>query len=265
MVKPQERRDYLQSLERGLSVILAFSNHRPHLSLGDLAEATGLSRPTVRRIVLTLEELGYIHSEGRQFSLTPHVLALGNAYLSSLNITEVAQPFMEEVTRITGQTCSLAALDGDHAMTLARVPTRRVLSITLTTGSRLPAYATSMGRVLLAGLPDTELDSFLENAELDPLTPRTTTDPDQLRTIIAEVRQQGWALVDQELEEGVRSFSAPIRDFTGRVLASLSMSCATVQVSLETIREEHLPALIKTARDISERLGAHIGRDDEAG
>jgi IclR family transcriptional regulator, pca regulon regulatory protein len=256
MVKPPERRDYLQSLERGLSVILAFSNHRPQLSLGDLAEATGLSRPTVRRIVLTLEELGYIRSVGRQFALTPHVLALGHAYLSSLSLTEVAQPLMEDVTRVTGQTCSLAVLDGEDAVYIARVPAKRVMSITLTTGTRLPAYATSMGRVLLAGLQDAEIESFLERVELHPLTPRTTTDPYCLRKTINDVRDQGWALVDQEFEEGVRSFSAPIRDMTGRVIASLSMSCAAGYVSLDTIHDKYLPVVVKAARDISEHLGA---------
>lgn len=259
MVKPPERRDYLQSLERGLSVILAFADNKPQLSLADLSTATGLSRPTVRRIVLTLEELGYIRSEGRLFSLTPHVLALGNAYLSSLNLTEVAQPLMEEVTRETGQTCSLAALDGEDAVYLARVPARKVMSITLTTGTRLPAYATSMGRILLSGLPEADLAKFLDVIELHPLTPRTITDRERLHQVIAEARVRGWALVDQEFEDGVRSFSAPIRDATGRVIASLSMSCSAGYVDLDTIHENHLPVVVKAAGEISRRLGAKVG------
>ncbi|SNR73973.1 transcriptional regulator, IclR family [Haloechinothrix alba] len=256
MVKPDNRDDYIQSIERGLSVILAFANHHPQLSLSALAEATGLSKPTVRRIVLTLEELGYLRREGRLYSLTPHVLSLGNAYLSSMNLTEVAQPFMEEVTSTTGQTCSMAALDGEDAVYIARVPAGRVMSITLTTGTRLPAYATSMGRVLLAGLADGEIDRFLGQVTLHPLTPRTVTDVDRLREILFEVREHGWALVDQELEEGVRSFSAPVRDSTNRVVASLSMSCHAANVSMETIHNEYLPVVIKAAAEISTRLGA---------
>ncbi|KAA5825864.1 IclR family transcriptional regulator C-terminal domain-containing protein [Saccharopolyspora hirsuta] len=263
MVKPPERRDYLQSLERGLSVILAFSHNSPRLSLADLSAATGLSRPTVRRIVLTLEELGYVRSEGRLFSLTPHVLALGNAYLSSLNLTEVAQPFMEEVTRETGQTCSLAALDGEDAVYLARVPARKVMSITLTTGTRLPAYATSMGRVLLSGLPESELEAFLNAVELHPLTAHTITDRERLREAVERARERGWAVVDQEFEVGVRSFSAPVKDATGHVIASLSMSCSARDVDLDTIHAEHLPVLVRAAARISEQLGAQIAADEE--
>lgn len=256
MVEPDKHGDYIQSIERGLSVILAFADHHPQLSLPALAEATGLSKATVRRIALTLEQLGYLRREGRLYSLTPHVLALGNAYLSSLDLTEVAQPYMEEVTSRTGQTCSMAALDGEDAVHIARVPAGRVMSITLTTGTRLPAYATSMGRVLLAGLTDGEIERFLEQATLHPLTPRTITDRDRLRKVLMEVREQGWALVDQELEEGARSFSAPIRDSTNRVVASLSMSCHAATVSLDTIRGEYLPVIIEAAREISSRLGA---------
>lgn len=256
MTKSADQRDYVQSLERGLSVILAFSDHHPRLTLGQIAEETGLSRPTVRRILVTLEELGYVRREGRLFALTPHVLALGYAYLSSLNLTEVAQPYMEEVTAATGHTCSLAALDGEDAVSITRVPSRRVMSFTLTTGTRLPAYATSMGRVLLSGLGDAEVDKLLASAELRPLTPHTTTDPQRLRCKIDEARRQGWALVDQELEEGVRSFSAPIRDATGRVAAALSMSCPAPSVSVDRIHADFLPAIVSAAQSISEKLGA---------
>lgn len=256
MTKAADRRDYVQSLERGLSVILAFSDHHPRLTLGQIAEETGLSRPTVRRILVTLEELGYIRSEGRAFALTPHVLALGYAYLSSLNLTEVAQPYMEEVTAATGHTCSLAALDGDDAVFISRVPSRQVMSITLTTGTRLPAFATSMGRVLLSGLADSAVNKVLADTELRALTPHTTTDPEKLWIKIEEVRQQGWALVEQEFDEGVRSFSAPVRDATGRVAAALSMSCPAATVSVEKIRDEFLPVLVRAAHDISGRLGA---------
>jgi IclR family pca regulon transcriptional regulator len=255
-MKPAEDKDYVQSLERGLSVILAFSDHHPKLSLAEIANLTELSRPTVRRIVLTLERLGYMTAVGRQYSLTPHVLALGNAYLSSLNLTEVAQPFMEEVTRVTGHTCSLATLDDEDAVFIARVPARQVMRMTLTTGTRLPAYATSMGRVLLANLRDTEIDAFLQKASMPQLTARTITDPDRLREVLLDVRERGWALVDQEFEEGVRSFSAPIREAAGRVIATLSMSVPARSVSLESINADLLPVVREAAHEISEQLGA---------
>lgn len=256
MVKPPERRDHVQSLERGLAVILAFSAHRPRLSLAEIAEHTGLTRPTVRRILITLQDLGYIRAVGREFALTPHVLSLGNAYLSSLNLTEVAQPYMEDLTATTGHTCSLSALDGEDAVFLARVPARRVMSITLTTGTRLPAYATSMGRVLLAGLPRVELDAFLASAKFCLITPHTVIDAAELRARIDRVREQGWALVDQELEEGVRSFAAPVCDATGAVIAALAMSCSPSVAGLEQIHQDYLPAVVRTAGCISEQLGA---------
>ncbi|KAA9155017.1 helix-turn-helix domain-containing protein [Amycolatopsis acidicola] len=260
MVKTEDQKDYVQSLERGLSVILAFSDHRPQLTLSEVAELTALSRPTVRRLLLTLEQLGYVRSEGRYFSLTPHVLGLGYAYLSSLNLTEVAQPFMEEVTKITGQTCSLSALDGHDAVFLARVPAKQVMRMTLTTGTRLPAFATSMGRVLLAGLPEHQLEETLCGLTLSPLTAHTVTDTATLRERLAEVREQGWALVDQEFEEGVRSLSAPVRDTGCRVIATLSMSVPARQYSLEDIKENLLPVVRDNAHEISKRLGASVSR-----
>jgi IclR family pca regulon transcriptional regulator len=254
-VKPAEDKDYVQSLERGLAVILAFSDKHPRLTLGQLAELTGLSRPTVRRLVLTLGRLGYVREEGRSFALTPHVLALGYAFTSSLNLTELAQPHMEEVTEVTGHTISLAALDGEEAVFLLRIPSRRAMAHLLLTGTRLPAFASAIGRVLLSGLPDSEIDAFLRNAKLPPLTARTETDPARLRAVLADVRTRGWELVDQELEEGVRSFAAPIRECTGRVIAALGMSVPAAAMSIQEIRHEYLPAVVKAADEISDELG----------
>jgi IclR family pca regulon transcriptional regulator len=256
IVKSADDKDYVQSLERGLSVILAFSNHHPRLSLATLSELTGLSRPTVRRIVLTLHRLGYVRIDGRLYSLTPHVLALGNAFLDSINLTEVAQPYMEDVTKVTGHTCSMAALDGDDAVVLTRVPSRRVMRHTLTTGTRLPAFATSMGRMLLAELPGHEIEEFLRHGPFPRFTAQTVTDPVRLRDILRDVRRQGWSLVDQEFEEGVRSFSAPVRDSGGHVIATLSMSVAASTVGLDEIHSEILPVVIEAAQEISKQLGA---------
>ncbi|KMS91991.1 hypothetical protein ACZ91_06765 [Streptomyces regensis] len=260
VVKAPEDKDYVQSLERGLSVILAFSDHGPRMTLARVAQVTGLSRPTVRRVMLTLERLGYVRTDGRDFSLTPRVLALGHAYLSSLNLTQVAQPFMENVTKVTGHTCSLSVLDGEDAVFVTRVPSRQVMRHTLTTGTRLPAYATSMGRVLLAGLPDHEVEDFLAKAPFPRLTTHTKVTADELASALTTTRARGWALVDQEFEEGVRSFSAPVRDAHGATIASLSMSVPASELSVDEIHREVLPVVVEAAAEIGKQLGDPASR-----
>jgi IclR family pca regulon transcriptional regulator len=239
-----------------LAVILAFSDHRPRLSLAEIAQFTGLSRPTVRRVLLTLEQLGYVRSEGRQFFLTPRVLALGYAYLSSLNLTEIAQPHMERFVQKINEACSLSTLDDVDVVYISRVPTRRITSLTLATGTRLPAHATAMGHVLLASLPETELQRYFARAELQPLTSRTIRTQQELVERLREVRSQGWARIDQELEEGLRSIAAPVRGADGRVIAAVGMSASVASVSEKRIREECVPLLVETARKISDQLGA---------
>jgi IclR family transcriptional regulator, pca regulon regulatory protein len=248
-VKHPDDKDYVQSLERGLSVILAFAARRPLLTLAQLAEVTGLSRPTVRRLVLTLERLGYVRAEGRAYALTPHVLALGNAFTSSLNLTEVSHGPMAEAADAVGHTCSLVALDGDDAVFLSRIPASG--GVPLLTSTRMPAYATAAGRVLLAGQPEPVL-----SGPFPQLTPSTVTDPARLAEIVAQTRERGWALVDQEYEEGVRSFSAPVRDSAGWVVAALGMSVPST-VDIARIRCELLPALVSAAERISTALGAN--------
>lgn len=255
-MKPVEDKDYVQSLDRGLSVILAFSHDNRVLTLGQLAQITGLSRPTVRRLVLTLVRLGYVREEGRAFALTPRVLTLGYAFTSSLNLTEVAQPTMADVAQATGHTCSLAALDGDDAVFLIRIPSQWHARHLLLTGARLPAYATAIGRVLVAGLPAKDIESFLQQAPFPQLTARTVTDADRLRAILGQVRGQGWALVDQEFEEGVRSLAVPVVDSGARVVAGLGMSVPAGSVSTPVIRQHLLPVLARSARQISANLGA---------
>src|SRR4051795_12793913 len=178
MPEPRERRQSLQSLERGLAVLQVFSHEHPALTLSEVARLTGITRATARRILLTLERLGHVRSDGRRFSLTPRVLALGWSYLSSLNLWEIAQPLMEDLVEQTGESCSAATLDLPDVVYVARVPTRRIMSITLGVGTRLPAHCTSMGRVLLAALPEDELDRYLTATTLAAWTERTTTDPD---------------------------------------------------------------------------------------
>lgn len=247
-----DQRDYVQSLERGIAVILAFADHRPQLSLAEVAATTGLTRPTARRLLLTLQALGFVESKDHVFSLTPRVLALGYAYLSSLDLTQVAQPIMERVVAATQEACTLSTLDGPDIVYVSRVPTRRITSITLAVGTRLPAHASAMGHVLLADLPEADRRRLLAEAEIVALTPWTTTDPDELEKRLVRVREQGWASVDQELEEGLRSIAAPVRGHDGRVFAALGMS-STARSPAEI--ERHLPALLEAAAEISERLG----------
>ena len=253
MTETRERRQSLQSLERGIAVIQVFSRERPALTLSEVARLTGITRATARRILLTLEDLGHVRSDGRLFSLTPRVLTLGWAYLSSLNLWETAQPLMEELTKQTNESCSAATLDLPDVVYVARVPTSRIMTIALGIGTRLPAHCTSMGRVLLAALPEPELEDFLATARLEGYTDRTIIDPERLRQTIHTVRDQGWALVDQELEIGLRSIAAPLR-VDGRTIAAINVSAAAPRVPLEQLRGRFLPELLKTVDLIATAL-----------
>jgi IclR family pca regulon transcriptional regulator len=252
MSSGRDRRQSLQSLERGIAVIQVFSRERPALTLSEVARLTGITRATARRILLTLEEVGHVRSDGRMFSLTPRVLSLGWAYLSSLNLWEVARPFMEDLSAETQETCSATTLDLPDIVFVARVPApRRILMMSLGVGSRLPAYATAMGRVLLAGLPDAEVAEHLASTRLEPLTHRTTTDPARLRAIVAAVREQGFSLVDEELELGLRSLSVPLPGPDGRPVAALNLCAAAARVTVEEMHARYLPAMRSTADTIS--------------
>jgi IclR family transcriptional regulator, pca regulon regulatory protein len=253
---PEDRRDHLQTLERGLAVIAAFSGRGPLLGLGELTELTGLSKPIVRRIMLTLERLGYARIDSGRFALTPKVLALGYAYLSSVRLTEVARPCMEHLTDTLGLGTSLAALDGHEVVYVDRVQRGRVTSINLAVGTRLPAHATAMGHVLLGFAPPAEVEELLESGPLPALTERTLTDPVALRERLTLVRERGWDAVDQELEIGRRSAAAPVLDHEGRIIAALALSCGTLEWTMERLIAELVPPLRETARAISDTLGA---------
>jgi len=251
---------FVQSLERGLAVIRALSSPDPQ-TLSEVARTTGLSRAAVRRFLLTLERLGYVDHEGNRFALTPQVLALGYAYLSSLTLPEVAQPHLARLVERVHESSSVSVLDGRDVVYVARVPTRRIMTVAITVGTRFPAHATSMGRVQLAALPEAALDAYLARARLDRLTARTITDPESLRRELVRIRASGWALVDQELEEGLRSVAAPIRDRTGRVIAAVNVSAHASRASKETIRRVLLPPLLATAARIEADLGAASAGD----
>jgi IclR family pca regulon transcriptional regulator len=246
--------DFVQSLERGLSVIRAFDEDHREMALSDVARATGLTRAAARRFLLTLVKLGYVQFDGGRFSLRPRVLELGFAYLSSLTLPEVAQPHLEKLVAAVDESSSISVLDDTDVVYVVRVPTRRIMSITLAVGTRLPAYATSMGRVLLAHLPDDELDERLGRIEFQPLTKRTVKDPKALRKVLAGVRRQGYALTDQELEDGLRSIAVPIRDSSGEVVAALNVSVHASRTTVPALRGEFLPPAQQAAAAIEDEL-----------
>jgi IclR family pca regulon transcriptional regulator len=246
--------DFVQSLDRGLAVIRAFGPDRDRLSLSDVAKATGLTRAATRRFLLTLVKLGYVRSDGRQFSLRPRVLELGYAYLSGLAMPEIAAPHLEELVAQVRESSSISVLDGDHIVYVARVPTKRIMTVAISVGTRFPAYATSMGRVLLAAMSPDELDRYLAEAEFEPFTARTVTDPVRLREIVAEVGKQGYAIVDQELEEGLRAIAAPIHGAGDTVTAAINVSAHASRVSMAAMRSGLLPALLETKRRIEADL-----------
>jgi IclR family transcriptional regulator, pca regulon regulatory protein len=232
----------------------ALSAPRPGLTLADVARATGLTRAAARRFLLTLEELGYVRLVDRRFSLTPRVLELGYSFLSSLTLPELAQPHLRELVEQVHESSSVSILDGNEIVYVARESTQRIMTVAISVGTRFPAYATSMGRVLLAGLDEDRLQAFFERVELAPLTSETVTAEEELRLELERVRRQGWALVDQELERGLRSVAAPIRDPHGDVVAAVNLSTHASRRTLEAIRRSLLPGLLETARRIERDL-----------
>jgi IclR family transcriptional regulator, pca regulon regulatory protein len=246
----EQSRDFVQSLRRGLEVITVFGPDRQNMMLSDVARLTGLTRATARRFLHTLVELGYMRTDGKLFSLTPHVLNLGFSYLSGLSITEVAQPHVQDLASIVHESSSVAVLDGDDIVYVVRVPTKRIMTVAISVGTRFPAYATSMGRVLLASLSPDQLDAYLQRVELTPLTRFTVTDTARLRQLLDQVRRDGFVITDQELEEGLRSTAVPIRDANGTVIAAINLSAQATRVSSAQMRAELLPHLLETARRI---------------
>ncbi|HWH95806.1 MAG TPA: IclR family transcriptional regulator C-terminal domain-containing protein [Baekduia sp.] len=252
---PPRDRQFVQSLERGLAVIRALSAQDPQ-TLSDVARTTGLTRAASRRFLLTLEQLGYVTLNGTRFALTPQVLELGYAYLSSLTLPEVAQPHLERLVEEIHESSSVSVLDGADVVYVARVPTRRIMRVAISVGTRFPAYATSMGRVLLAGLEPARLDAVLAASDLRALTPETIQSESALRAELDRVRAQGWALVDQELEAGLRSVAAPIRGSDGAVVAAVNVSANATRTGLDDVRAALLPALLSTAEAIERDLAA---------
>jgi IclR family pca regulon transcriptional regulator len=256
---------FVQSLERGLAVIRAFSADAPELTLSEVARATGLTRAAARRFLMTLADLGYVRTDGRRFSLSPRVLDLGYAYLSSMTLPEVAEPHLERLVAETRESSSVSVLDGGEIVYVARVAASRIMRVAISVGTRFPAYATSMGRVLLAGLDEPQLDAVLEATTLRRLTRATVTSDRALRAELGRVREQGWALVDQELEEGLRAIAAPIRERDGRVVAAINVSAHASRITPDGVRQELLPPLLATAARIEADLQAAAPAHRSAG
>jgi IclR family pca regulon transcriptional regulator len=243
-------RDFVSSLARGLEVIKAFDQQSPMMTLSDIARKTGLTRASARRFLLTLEKLGYVHNDSKYFELTAKVLELGYAYLSSLALSDLAAPYMEEIVREVQESCSASVLVGDEIVYIARIPTSRIMSVSLNIGTKLPAFCTSMGRVLLSALSDAEIKVLLKKTTVTKRTQYTITDKEELLTIIRGVRRDGFAMVDQELELGLRSIAVPVVDRRGAVRASINISAHASRAAAEEMKGRYLQVLRGAAKKI---------------
>jgi IclR family pca regulon transcriptional regulator len=251
---PRPGDGYVQSFARGLDVIRSFSAAAPQQTLSDVATRSGLTRAGARRILLTLQSLGYVRTDGKHYALTPRILDLGFAYLSSMPIWNLAEPVMQRLVDEVKESCSAAVLDGTDIVYVLRVPTRKIMSIGLGVGSRLPASCTSMGRMLLAALSDDEVEALLQAAPPAALTRHTLTDVDAVLAKVRQARRQGWCLVNQELEEGLVSLAAPIVNRAGDTIAALNISGQANRTPPRQMQEQMLPALLRAAKDVSQRL-----------
>ncbi|MCC6533152.1 MAG: helix-turn-helix domain-containing protein [Burkholderiales bacterium] len=248
-------RDYVQSLERGLAVIRCFGG-TPQLTLSEIAARTAITRAAARRFLLTLERLGYVARTEHGYRLLPRTLQLGYAYLSSQALPQLVQPHLQRLASTLDESCGVTVLDQDSILYVARVTISRLVGATVRVGSTLPAYCTSAGRILLAGLDERELAQYLKRAKLERLAPRTITASRKLRVEVERARRQGWYLIDQEIEVGVRSLAAPVRDATGRTVAAVNVSSYSTRVSLATLHRRFLPRLLETTQAIEAELHA---------
>ncbi len=243
--------DFIEALARGLDVIRAFQPRQPVMSLAAVAAATGLARPTARRILLTLEQMGYVRAVAGGFELTPRVLELGMSYVLSRNLWEVARPHMERLVARTRESSSIAQLDGSDIVYVARVAVPKIVALAVTIGTRFPAMQTSLGKVLLAALPPEEAGRVLAEPSRSGIAPRFVPGSEERAAILREVRARGWALTDEELAAGIRSVAAPLRDGDGRVIASLNVNTHAAETPVELLTGEYLPLLLQTAGAIS--------------
>ncbi|MFI5798953.1 IclR family transcriptional regulator C-terminal domain-containing protein [Streptomyces sp. NPDC051677] len=243
--------DFIEALARGLDVITAFAPQRPVMSLSEVATATGLARPTARRILLTLEELGYVRISDKGFALTPRVLDLGTAYVRSLGLWDVARPHMEQLVAHTRESCSIAQLDGSDIVYVARVAVPKIVTLSVQIGTRFPALPTSLGKVLLAALDPERLEKTLAEPTRSGLTALWQPRREERDAVLREARARGWALADEDLALGIRSVAVPLRDGEGRVIAAINVNAHAAETSVSKLQDEHLPLLLQTAGEIS--------------
>lgn len=245
-------RDFVEALARGIDVIRAFGPRAMEMSVSDVATRTGLARPTVRRLLLTLEELGYVRSSNGVYSLTAKTLELGTAYISALGLWDVARPHMAALVAETHESSSMSQLDGSDIVYVARVAVPKIIALTVTIGTRFPAVATSMGRVLLADLDGDALDAALTVPSTSGIIPRVAPSRVEIDSALAEVRERGWAMSDEQLSLGIRSIAAPVRGDGGSVVAALNVTTHAAETPVEMLLESHLPRLLATAAAIGE-------------
>jgi IclR family pca regulon transcriptional regulator len=243
-------RNMVSGLQNGLAVIEAFDERHPRLTIADVARATGLTRAAARRYLLTLGRLGYADHDGKFFSLTPKVLRLGYAALSAMTLPSRVQPWLERISAEVGESSSAAVLDDGEVIYIARSATLRIMSIGLSVGSRLPAYCTSLGRVLLAAQDEAWLDAYFARVELRALTPRTLTSASDIRAVLEGVRRDSHCIVDEELELGLRSVAVPVRDATGKVRCAINVGVQTHRMTVQQMRDGILPRLLTAAAEL---------------
>ncbi|MCB8819900.1 IclR family transcriptional regulator domain-containing protein [Microvirga rosea] len=245
-----EDRDFVASLEKGLAVIEAFDADRPRMTLTDVANRTGITRAAARRYLKTLTRLNYADFDGRYFSLSPRILRLGYAYMASSSLATRVQPFLERISAQTGESSSAAILDGDDIVYIARSATQRIMSVNLGVGTRLPAYCTSLGRAILAYQPDEALEAYLKRVRLEPRTPRTLTKKQELRAALETVRQEGCAVINEELELGLRSIAVPLFQANGTVRVALNIGTQAVRVPADEMKTRFLPPLLEATETL---------------
>ena len=243
--------DFIEAIARGLDVIKAFEPHREEMTLSEVAAASGLARPTARRILLTLESLGYVRSLTRGFALTPKVLELGLTYVQAMGLWDVARPHMERLVSRTHESTSIAQLDGSDIVYVARVAVPKVITIAVQIGTRFPAPPTSLGKVLLADLDPDELDLVLAQPSRSGVQPTWRPDRAELDAVLRDVRAKGWSLSSEHLAPGIRSVAAPLRDGTGRVVAAMNVTVHAAETSVETLTGTYLPMLLQAASEVS--------------
>ena len=252
--------DFVEALARGLDILASFGADHRSMSLSEVASAAGLARPTARRLLLTLEELGYVRSGDGTFQLTPKVMNLGMAYVSALGLWDIARPHLESLVARTGESSSIAQLDGSDIVYVARVSVPKLIALRVEIGTHFPAAQTSQGKVLLAALPADQVAAALSQPSRSGLPPYIGRSPDQLRNELSGVRARGWALADEELAPGVRSVAVPVRDGTGAVRAAMNVTVHAAETTTQRLLHDHLPLLLTTAGQISAEWAIWLSR-----